>query len=388
MPSLLSPSVAIACGGTGGHLYPGLAVAHELADRDVTVTLFVSAKEVDQKGVLSARGRFQVVTLPLVAFSPKNLWKFTKVTWTSLRQTSHEFNVRPPLAVLAMGGFTASAPVISGRRRGARIFLHESNTIPGRANRWLGRVAHVGCVGFPEAAHRWRVARICDTGTPVRREIREADSQASRQALGLRVDRPVLLITGGSQGAYGVNQLVLSGLAELNRRHPELQWVHLTGATGFSAVDEAYRRAGVPAKIFPFSQQMDLMLAASSVVVSRSGASSLAEFAARRIPSVLIPYPSAADDHQRYNAMAFARAGAARMLDQNVSDGAALVEAVDALLSTPGLHQQMSLALKELDRPAAAADLAQLILEDIKSRKSTHARPSGSEASSFPIRSV
>jgi len=364
-------SVALACGGTGGHLFPGLAVAHELADRGARVILFVSPKEVDQEGVVAARGRFEIVTLPLVAFSRRRAWTFLKGTWDGYRTVEAVFAQGRPAAVLAMGGFTAVAPVLAGRRMGARVFLHESNTVPGRANRWLSRLTEVGCVGFPEAAKRWPNQRVQVTGTPVRKEIRQAESGPSRRAHGLDENRPVLLVTGGSQGAQGVNRLMLACLAGVAHKHSDLQFVHLTGPSDFSSVSEAYGRMGIPALVRPFSHRMDQLLAAATVAVSRSGASSLAEMAARRLPSVLIPYPTAADDHQRHNAAAFVRAGAARMLDQATADGPALGKVLDELLSSSQMRQSMSDALAGLDIPQAATEIAELISRKIMSSMAT-----------------
>lgn len=377
-------SVALACGGTGGHLFPGLAVAQELADRGARVVLFVSPKEIDQLSVHSARERFPVVTLPAVAFSAGRAWSFVANTWKGYRVARERFRQDRPAAVLAMGGFTSAAPVWAGRACGARAFLHESNVIPGRANRWLARWADQGFVGFPGAQSRWKVRRVSVTGTPVRAEVRHAERDSACRTLGLDPARPVLLITGGSQGAHGVNQLALAAVPELARRHPRLQFVHLTGKSDFPGVTEAYRRAGLPALIQPFLQRMDLALAAATVAVSRSGASSLAELAARRLPAVLIPYPQAADDHQRANAQEFVRAGAAQVLDQTVADGAALVDVLDGLLSDDARRLQMTQALATLDTPDSARDIAERIWSAMTLSVEVRDRASGVSPSTQP----
>ncbi len=378
-----APWVALACGGTGGHLFPGLAVAHELADRGMRVSLLISPKEVDQHSAAAARSRFTVVTLPAVGLSGKRLPAFLLATWKGYRASLAAFSHDRPSAVLAMGGFTAAAPVLAGRRTGARVFLHESNTRPGRANRWLARWADQCLVGFREACDHPALRRAVVTGTPVRETVRQADAVESRRALGLAVDRPVLLITGGSQGARGVNQLMMSALDEITRRHPTLQFIHLTGAADLAAVSEAYRRTRVPARVWPFSQHMEQLLAAATVVVSRSGASSLAELAARRLPAVLIPYPTAADDHQRHNARLFVRMGAARLLEQTTADGSALAGELDALLSNEPLRESLASALAQLDCPEAASCIAEHICrrlaESGSTRDATHLRSARSQ---------
>ena len=153
MPSVPEkPLVAIACGGTGGHLFPGLAVAQELLRRDCDVLALVSPKEVDQQAVRAARD-VQVATLPAVALQGNPL-AFARASFASYQAAKKLFAPRPPRAVLAMGGFTSAPPVLAGKHFGAKAFLHDSNTIPGRANRWLAHVADEAFIGFPQAAHR------------------------------------------------------------------------------------------------------------------------------------------------------------------------------------------------------------------------------------------
>lgn len=354
-------TVGIACGGTGGHLFPGLAVASEVAARGARVVLFVSPKEVDRQGVAGVRDRYAVEVLPSVAFDVRRLPSFLMGVLGGYRRVRRVFHSARPSVVLAMGGFTALPPVLAARRLGARVVLHESNAIPGRANRWLAPLADLACAGMTETALRWRVRRVCVTGTPVRSEVRLAECGSARRALGLAEDRPVLLVTGGSQGASGVNRLFLASLPDLARRHPELQFIHLTGEHGFTEASDIFRRHGIPARIWPFSPRMDQLLAASTVVVSRSGASSLSELSARRLPSVLIPYPTAADDHQRANASVFVRAGAARSLDQVSATGADLTGLLCEILESEGSRISMAEALARLDRPAAASEMARLM---------------------------
>lgn len=168
MPARASlPSVAIACGGTGGHLFPGLAVGEQLLRRGLAVTLLVSPKEVDQAAVRNIRD-MRIATLPAVALTGKNFAGFLRGGLRSYRECRKLFRVHPPAAVLAMGGFTSAPPMLAGRRAGAKTFLHESNAIPGRANRWLSWVVDRAFVGFAEAAPRLHTGRVTVTGTPVR----------------------------------------------------------------------------------------------------------------------------------------------------------------------------------------------------------------------------
>lgn len=362
------PLVAIACGGTGGHLFPGLAVAGELQRRDCDVLLLVSPKEVDRQAVRAARN-LQVATLPAVALQGNPL-AFARASLASYRATKKLFAPRPPRAVLAMGGFTSAPPALAGRKFGAKTFLHESNTIPGRANRWLAHVVDEAFVGFPQAAYRLWIQRHVVTGTPVREQFALADAASCRMSLGLDPKRPTLVITGGSQGAAGLNDLVLGALPELAARHPDLQFIHLTGANDADKSRAAYAapletqnaKFKTRSLVQPFLTEMELALGAATLVVSRAGASSLAELAAMRVPAILVPLPTSADHHQYFNARAFADTGAARLLNQRTTTPAQFAALVSELLTNAAARAQMQGALAQWHQPAAAADIAERIL--------------------------
>ena len=366
-PAPEKPLVAIACGGTGGHLFPGLAVAQELLRRDCDVLLLVSPKEVDQQAVRAARD-VQVATLPAVALQGNPL-AFARASLASLRAAKRLFTQRVPSAVLAMGGFTSAPPVLAGKKLGAKTFLHDSNTIPGRANRLLAHVVDEAFVGFPQAAHRLWIQRHAVTGTPVREQFAPADAASCRMALGLDPRRPTLVITGGSQGASGLNDLVLAALPELAARHPDLQFLHLTGANDVDKARGAYAQLETQnskpktrSLVQPFLTEMELALGAATLVVSRAGASSLAELAAMRVPAMLVPLPTSADDHQAHNARAFADTGAARMLNQRTTSPAHFAALVSELLTNTAARAQMQTALATWHQPTAAADIAERIL--------------------------
>jgi UDP-N-acetylglucosamine--N-acetylmuramyl-(pentapeptide) pyrophosphoryl-undecaprenol N-acetylglucosamine transferase len=191
--------------------------------------------------------------------------------------------------------------MLAAKRAGARTFLHESNTIPGRANRWLARVVHGAFVGFPTAAGRLHHRNVMVTGTPVRLCFQARAAADCRAELGLDQARPVLLVMGGSQGASGINELVLRSLPLLASRAPEWQWFHLTGPGDVERVRQTYSALKLRAVVHPFFAGMEVALGAATVAVSRAGASSLAELAAMRVPAVLVPYPAATDNrsHRR-----------------------------------------------------------------------------------------
>ena len=358
------PFIAIACGGTGGHLFPGLAVAQQLQERGCDVALLISPKEVDQQAVKSVLG-MEIFTLPAVGLQNRNYFSFAKSFWNSFRAAQIFFKQRRPAAVLAMGGFTSAPPIFAAKFCGAKTFLHESNTIPGRANRLLARFVDTAFIGFPETAARLRAKKTLVTGTPVRPQFSEVsieNAESSRRALGLDPNLPVILVVGGSQGARGLNELILSALPLFKNR--DWQFLHLTGANDFEKVKSACAANGIKAVVKPFLAEMDLALGAATACISRSGASSLAEMAAMRLPSLLVPLPTAADNHQFFNALAFDKTGAAKMLEQKSSP-----EKVAALLAEivgdETVRQKIQVALAQWHAPEAVAQIAENILSAI-----------------------
>ena len=363
-PGANTPFVAIACGGTGGHLFPGLAVAEQLTQRSCAVALLISPKDVDQQAVKSARGA-DIFTLPAVALQNRNYLSFAVSFLKSLLAARKIFRRRQPNAVLAMGGFTSAPPVWVGKDFGAKTFLHESNTIPGRANRLLARYVDEAFVGFPEAAVRLKARKIMPTGTPVRFQFspdarRQAPDPNCLAALGLEPDCPTILVVGGSQGASGLNEMILSALPLLAGKH--WQWLHLTGAKDFEKVKAAYAARGLRAVVKPFLAEMDLALGAATAAVSRAGASSLAELAALRLPALLVPFPAAADNHQFYNARAFEATGAARLFEQKGATPEKVAAAVVELIENRDAFYQMRAALAQWHTPKAAEQIAENIL--------------------------
>jgi UDP-N-acetylglucosamine--N-acetylmuramyl-(pentapeptide) pyrophosphoryl-undecaprenol N-acetylglucosamine transferase len=372
-PETKTPFVAIACGGTGGHLFPGIAVAEELKKRGCTVALLISPKDVDQQAVKSAQG-FEVFTLPAVGLQNRNYFSFAKSFWNSFRASRKIFKQHRPDAVLAMGGFTSAPPVLAARKFGAKTFLHESNAIPGRANRLLARFVDEAFVGFSEAAARLKARKISVTGTPVRPEFSANQNPVGRDsvepkfkecriALGLDTNRPVILVMGGSQGANGLNEMILSVLPLLAEKN--WQWLHLTGANDFEKVKAAYVARGIKAVVKPFLAEMDLALGAATISVSRSGASSLAEIAAMRLPSLLVPYPTAADNHQFFNANAFEKTGAAKLLEQKNSTPEKVAELLGGLIEDSGVREKIQTALAQWHAPKAAEQIVENILRAI-----------------------
>ena len=375
--------IAIACGGTGGHLFPGLAVGDALVARGCEVMLLVSPKEVDQTAVKSAYG-MEVESLPVIALSG-NLPRFATGFWSSLSQCRKLFRDNRPDAVLAMGGFTSAPPVIAGKLIGARIFLHEANAVPGRAVKLLAPLADEVFVQFPTAMPRVLSTDIRATGLPVRSAMEPIEKADARTALGLADDQPVLLVMGGSQGAQSINQALIDSLPHLVKAVPGLQFIHLTGSGSVEPVRQAYEALGLSAVVRPFLTEMEYALGAADLALSRSGASSLAEFSAMELPAILIPYPTAVDDHQRLNARSFVDLGAARCFHQKQLTPNLLVSQLSELFGSPAKLEAMAGAMKQWKSAQATEEVVQRIFdvcgwEDDAGDELMFALPSGKEA--------
>jgi UDP-N-acetylglucosamine--N-acetylmuramyl-(pentapeptide) pyrophosphoryl-undecaprenol N-acetylglucosamine transferase len=387
-PGANTPFVAIACGGTGGHLFPGLAVAEQLQKRGCAVGLLISPKDVDQEAVKSVSG-MEIFTLPAVGLQNRNYFSFAGSFVKSLFAAKKIFRQHRPAAVLAMGGFTSAPPMWVGKDFGAKTFLHESNTIPGRTNRLLARFVDEAFVGFPSAAARLRARKVTTTGTPVRPQFqwggvpdeparedrsssnfaqtsaRPTDAATCRALFRLDPGRPTILVMGGSQGASGINNLVLSALPSLGDRAQAWQWLHLTGPSDAEKVKQAYDARGFKAVVKPFLADMELALGAATASVSRAGASSLAEIAAMRLPSLLVPYPAAADNHQFYNAQAFEAAGAALLLEQKNATPEKVAALLRELVEDAAARAKIQTALAQWHAPKAAEQIADIMLAAI-----------------------
>src|SRR5437016_6449550 len=235
-------NAVIACGGTGGHLFPGLAVAEVLRQRGHDVLLFISEKDVDALA-LKEHPEIPFEKLPSIGlpspFSP-TIFGFVRRFNESLARCRAIYRRYKPQVVLGMGGFTSTAPVLAGKMRGVSTFIHESNAIPGKANKMTARLVRAVLLGFKECAPFFPRVKTEITGTPIRTELRRLDRHVARQKLGLRDDLKTLLVMGGSQGASGINQAMIKVAPSLGDL--QLQIIHLTGARDERLVSDNYRR--------------------------------------------------------------------------------------------------------------------------------------------------
>src|SRR6266516_6453232 len=361
-------NAVIACGGTGDHLFPCIAVAEVLRDRSHEVMLLISEKDIDALS-LSGQTDFRVEKLPTVGlpspFSPA-FFGFLRRFYESLSLCRSLYRKFKPQVVLGMGGFTSTAPVLAARIRGIAAFIHESNAVPGKANRLTARMVHAVMLGFKECAPFFPKAHTEVTGTPVRTELVRLDRRVARQKLGLDEDLPTLLVMGGSQGASGINQALIKSLPLLQGLR--LQVIHLCGARDERLVSDNYRRENIPAYIAVFHHRMEEAYSAADLLVARAGAASLAEFATFSLPGILIPFPYAADDHQTRNAEIYAHAQAAILLKESELSGELLARKIRELIENPEQIRQMSANCSRL-APKNAAGLMVTTMEKYTSHE-------------------
>lgn len=324
-------SVMIACGGTGGHFFPGLAMAHALGRRGSDVVLLLSRKAIDRRLENLAEG-FETRTLPALGFSLRRCLSFLLAFHEAQKEADRWFRLKAPHLFLSMGGFSGAPALRAARKHGAVCAIHEANAVPGRANRMLSRLCQEAFVYFPEAAERLVCPTFERTGMPLRDGLGRRDPASSRMALGLKPADPVLLIVGGSQGARFLNQLGMGMINLIRRDMPTLQVLHLAGDEEADACTRAYREAGIRAVVRPFLSEMEMAYGAATAALTRAGAGTLSELAALGVPALLVPYPHAADDHQHANASAFAEVGACRLLRQATADAASAWAELQRLL--------------------------------------------------------
>jgi UDP-N-acetylglucosamine--N-acetylmuramyl-(pentapeptide) pyrophosphoryl-undecaprenol N-acetylglucosamine transferase len=355
--------LVIACGGTGGHLFPGIAVAQCARRRGHECLVLISEKQID---ALATQGHtdLQYEKLPAIAMPPVfslRMVKFGFRLWKTVRAAKKILTQFKADAVLGMGGFTSLPPIYAARKMRLKALVHESNAIPGKANKLSARYCDRILLGLADCAAHFPQAKTRVVGTPLRESLRlPVDPQEAWQFFGLQPGKSVVLIMGGSQGARGVNDNVCAALQHLD---PDtVQFIHLSGPAEIDKVRAAYSQTKFSAHVAPFCQRMDLAYSLAAIAISRSGASSLTELSAFGVPTILIPFPHAADDHQTRNAEVFVRAQAALMVQERDLTGQRLA----ALIGDLCRREEVRLSLKANMQQLAVPDAAVKVCESVE----------------------
>lgn len=348
---------SVSCGGTGGHVFPGVATAMALQKRGHDVTLWLSGKAIETAtrhawdGPIVEIGAEGLSTHPLRL--PRSLLTLLRVYRTSLKA----LRAHRPQALLAMGSYSSVGPVLAARRLGIPVVLHDANVIPGKAISMLSRFARTIAISFPETRQYLKHPDIRVTGLPLRPQMEEAAGHRPEES-----NHPfTVLVMGGSQGAQRLNEMIPAALGRLKASGTPVEAIHLSGEKARLDVETAYRNAGVPAAVFGFCSDMASVYRRSTIAISRSGANSCLELVLFGIPSILIPYPHSARDHQLANARAMAEAGAAEVLEQKDMSPEILDEMLLAYIMQPSKVTVMRQAAHQRAVKGADQTLADLI---------------------------
>ena len=370
----------IAGGGTGGHLFPGVAVAEEITARDPEAAVqFVGTSRGIEARVLPELGwelkLIEVSGIKTVGAlgALRGMLSIPRALWQS-RKLLKAFS---PDAVLGVGGYASGPVVLMARLMGIRTAILEQNSIPGLTNKILGRFAHRVFLAFDETRRFFKAKKIAMSGNPIRADIRARltapdPSEGGREPGRVENnrgpvddsgDRPLrLFVFGGSQGAVAVNELACGAAALLAERGVPLDIVHQTGERDLEATRERYRAAGIEADVRAFITDMATEYHRSDLVISRSGATTIAELGVVGKPAILVPYPFAADNHQVTNAAEMAAGGAALVFEQSETTAESLAGAIAELAADPDRRRRMGSAMKALGHPGASAAIADWLL--------------------------
>lgn len=356
--------IVITGGGTGGHLFPALAVRAALAARRPEAQiLFVGATGGVESTVLPRLGH---------AFRALEVHQVKGRGWrgqmeallrlpSAVRQAAHHLRECGAQVVLGVGGYASFPTVLAARILRIPTVIHEQNAYPGLANRWLGKLASAVAVSFEAAAAFFPSGRVTVTGNPVRPEIRPGHAAEARRQFLLSAERFTVLVFGGSQGAHRINVGMTEALPRLSGQRDRIQFLHGTGERDLAQVRLAYGEGGFQARVEAFFPDMAMAYAAADFVIARAGASTIFELAAVGKPALLVPYPYAANDHQRLNAEVMVKAGAAWTVPDAYCDGQRIAASLQAALEKPELLTRMGEQARRLARPDAALRIVDLL---------------------------
>jgi len=356
--------IVVSGGGTGGHIYPALAIAQGLMDAAPTQILYMGSQNSMEERLCHEVG------LPFFAIEAKGLRRSLKaigdlcVNYRGMRQARKKIKEFTPDLVIGTGGF-ASAPVVhAASQLKIPTMIHEQNAYPGVANRFLAQDAAAVCLTFEAAAENFHARTILLTGLPVRKSILETSREAARVYFSLDDTKPVLLVCGGSQGARTLNRALEKSWQPILAAGWRI--IHITGKKNYQEVCQAADKKGLDLKsgliILPYLDKMEYGLAIADLVVGRAGASFLAEVMCKGIPSVLVPYPHASGNHQMMNARAMEENGAAVLIANALCNGETLTKTLMGLFADQEKREHMSQAALKMAKPEALDNLVEIAL--------------------------
>ncbi|WP_174733840.1 undecaprenyldiphospho-muramoylpentapeptide beta-N-acetylglucosaminyltransferase [Mesobacillus harenae] len=361
--------IAVSGGGTGGHIYPALALIREIKKDNENVEFLYIGTEKGLESTLVPRENIPFQSIHITGFKRKlsfdnikTVVRFIKGVWDSKRILK-KFN---PDVVIGTGGYVCGPVVYAAAKLGIPTVIHEQNSVPGLTNKFLSRYVDRIAVCFEEAKAYFPQEKVFFTGNPRASEVIGQDGIAGRLSAGLNLSKPAVLIFGGSRGAKPINEAVLKKLGEIGQK--PYQILYITGDAHYDEVQKEVDLIGNPENVIikPFVHNMPEVLAGIDLTVARAGATTLAELTSLGIPSILIPSPYVTDNHQEKNARALSEHGAAELLLEKDLTGSKLIEHIDGILMNENRLNEMKKAAKDLGIPDAAERLYRLMRELVK----------------------
>lgn len=351
-----APLFVMAGGGTGGHVIPAIAVAREVCRMGYRVLFVGTERGVENRLVPAAGFRLEKIRVGGI----KNLGIATRVSsaWRLVAETLGQmarFSEWKPAAVFSMGGYVAGPPVLAALLRGVPVVVMEPNAVPGFTNRHIARWVKRALISFEETARFFPKGRTELTGLPVREEFFAVKNKSEGEF--------TVLITGGSQGSRTLNEAARQSWPLFREAGLPVRFIHQTGAPMYDAIAADFRQSGLAGEIAPFIADMAGAFAEADLVICRSGAGAVSELAAAGKPSVLVPFPFAADQHQLKNAEAFERAGAARMSIDRDWNGQRMFEIIRELSENRERLAAMGDCARKLAHPGAARRAAEILVQ-------------------------
>lgn len=340
----------LAGGGTGGHVIPAIAIANQLKNDYAAEVLFIgTARGIENRLVPAAGYPLQLVRVGALKnvsllIRAKTAFDLPRAVWDASRM----LNEFAPDVVIGVGGYASGPAMLAAIVKHIPTLAFEPNFVPGFANRIVAQMVSGAAVHFEETARYFRRAEV--TGVPVRQAFFETPAKHG--------GTPTVLVFGGSQGAHAINEAMMRCLPVLQREAPGIHIIHQTGERDYNDALAAYQSRKESSEVFKFIEDMPAAFARADLVVCRSGASTVAEIAAAGKPAVFVPFPRAADDHQRRNAEALAKNGAAVVVEESKLEGVWLAETIAALLQDPQRLRNMGRAARALSHPNAAREIA------------------------------
>lgn len=364
--------VIIAGGGTGGHLFPAIALADEIKDRYPSSDLLFVGTEKGLEARIIPKTDYKLKFLSVQGFVGKSLAQkvnsIAKLT-KSFFESEKILNGFSPDIVFGVGGYASFPIVFLAYLKKIPTLILEQNMVPGLANKILGKFASAVAITYPETIDYFPKQKVYLTGTPIRKSILFADIKKAREIFELDEQRLTVLIFGGSLGARKINKAMIDALAYLMDLRDRIQFIHQTGSQDYGWVSEEYKNLSFKAKVLPFIYEMPEAYHVADLIVCRAGASTVAEITALGKASILIPYPYAAYNHQEINARKLLSQSACEMILDRQLNGEVLAKSIKKIINNPQLKKNMEMSSKAFGKPNAVEKILE-IAETLIRRKS------------------